>query len=252
MNKRLGLSDFDLNIEFKTENEAKKYAKRLKEAIRYICIKNKDKSYLAQVMIVVSNNRGDCGNVYYKHNGKVGRPKKERDYSKFDKSYYNNDFKVKWHLHILLVSMPMYQFREEIKKYLDKNWNIKDSDINYKSVYKKNVNINKAEYYIEQATYILFGNFNYSNNNVIPNEYTLKKLYNAYMKDRTSYKYIGDYIRNNNLEEKEKIGEEYENIKKYYYSLSYKEDKKAKDKYMKKVQMQKINLNYNNKLQKIN
>ena len=76
--------------------------------------------------------------VYYEHNGKVGRPSKVID------KYYsvNEDIKVKWHLHILFVSKPMYSFREEIKKYIDKNWNevkVEKEKFNYKKIKDKRI-----------------------------------------------------------------------------------------------------------------
>lgn len=40
---KLGISSFDLNMRFKDKDEAIKYAKRLKEFIRYTCKKKADK-----------------------------------------------------------------------------------------------------------------------------------------------------------------------------------------------------------------
>ena len=113
---KLGISSFDLNMRFKDKEEAIRYAKRLKEFIRYICKKKANNGWSAEAMICVSNKKGNSTMLYYEHNGKVGRPRKVMD------KYYsvNEDINVEWHLHILLVSKPMYAFREEIKKYIDK------------------------------------------------------------------------------------------------------------------------------------
>lgn len=73
---KLGISSFDLNMRFKNKDEAIKYAKRLKEFIRYTCKKKADKGWSAEAMICVSSNKGNSTIVYYEHNGKVGRPKK--------------------------------------------------------------------------------------------------------------------------------------------------------------------------------
>lgn len=115
---KLGISSFDLNMRFKDKDEAIKYAKRLKEFIRYTCKKKARNGWSSEAMICVSSNKGNSTIVYYEHNGKVGRPKKL--ISKYHSE--NGNIKVDWHLHIFLVSKPMYAFREEIKKYIDKNW----------------------------------------------------------------------------------------------------------------------------------
>ncbi|HOO68129.1 MAG TPA: hypothetical protein PLC53_02040 [Bacilli bacterium] len=113
-NKKLGISTFELNMQFKDENEANKYAKRLKEYIRYICEKKVESGLYAQATICISNIKGNSCFQYYEHNGKRGRPPK-------NKRFYNNDNQsIDWHMHILLVSNPDYAFREVIKNYIDK------------------------------------------------------------------------------------------------------------------------------------
>ncbi len=251
---KLGISSFDLNMRFKDKEEAIRYAKRLKEFIRYTCKKKADKGWSAEAMICVSSNKGNSTMVYYEHNGKVGRPSKVID------KYYsvNEDIKVKWHLHILLISKPMYSFREELKKYIDKNWNelkiekepfdhgkIKDKS----KIYKKDTNINKAEYFIDQADEILFCNYNYTGEERIPKGYSLKDLYKAYMKARTALKYCRTIGTKKRLE----LEDNYYKIKNFYWDLSKDQDKKVVDKFMKQVQLNKIASNYerikNNKVQ---
>ena len=114
---KLGISSFDLNVKFKDRDEAYKYAKRLREFIRYICKKNANKGWSVEAMICISNTKGNSSYVYYKHNGKVGRPSKVKEITPFKEE----NLDVNWHLHILLVSKPLYAFRDEIKKYIDKN-----------------------------------------------------------------------------------------------------------------------------------
>lgn len=63
-------------------------------------------------------------------------------------------------------------FRNEIKKYIDKNLNINSNDFDYgkitnkKKVYNKTININIAEYFIEQSARVLFCSNN--DNTLIP------------------------------------------------------------------------------------
>ena len=206
---KLGISSFDLNVKFKDRDEAYKYAKRLKEFIRYMCKKNANKGWSAGAMICVSNIKGNSSYVYYKHNGKVGRPSKVRE-----KHLFENNIEVKWHLHILLVSKPLYAFRDEIKK--------------------------KAEYFINQANDILFCNYNYSNDIVIPKGYSLKDLYNAYMNSRTALIYHRKMTTNKRLA----LDEKYDNIVRFYLNLTKEQDNKMVDKFMKEMQLIKIAENY--------
>lgn len=241
---KLGISSFDLNIKFKDRNEAYKYAKRLKEFIRYMCKKNANKGWSAGAMICVSNIKGNSSYVYYKHNGKVGRPSKVRE-----KHLFENNIEVKWHLHILLVSKPLYAFRDEIKKYIDKNWvevEKEEKEFDIKKIiesgktYKKDTNIKKAEYFINQANDILFCNYNYSNDIVIPKGYSLKDLYNAYMNSRTALIYHRKMTTNKRLA----LDEKYDNIVRFYLNLTKEQDNKMVDKFMKEMQLIKIAENY--------
>ena len=253
---KLGISSFDLNIKFKDREEAYKYAKRLVEFIRYTCKKKKEKNWSAQAMICISNTRGNSSYVYYKHNGKVGKPKKIKSIHKFKE----NDIEVEWHLHILLVSKPTYAFIEIIKRYIDKNWvelkrETKEFDINEiiknAKTYKKNTNIKKAEYFINQAEEILFCNYNYTNENIIPIGYSLKDLYNAYMNSKTALRYSRSIDTNKRLA----LEDKYDDILKFYFKLTKEQDDKMVENFMKEMQLIKITENYerieNNKVQEI-
>jgi|GEM_PF-6287494 len=231
--KKLGISSFDLDMKFKDINEARRYAKRLIEHIRYMCNKNANKGWSAQAMVCISNVIGSSSYKYNEKNGKVGRPKKVRKYSDYNLKYYNGNMNVDWHMHILLVSKPDYAFREDIKNYIDKNWlNIVDNESERKAVYKKSANINKAEYFIDQCEEVLFCNYNNTNEEMIPKGYSLKDLYNAYIKKLSAMVYCGKYIKSNNWAEKEKIDNRYNDIKDFYYSITKDKDKIINDEYM--------------------
>ena len=244
---KLGMSSFDIDIKFKDKDEARRYAKRLIEKIRYIC---KKKNWSATAMVCISNTEGNSTYVHYEHTGKVGRPKKVKEIHP-----YKSNIEVDWHLHILLVSKPSYAFREEIKNYIDKNWyggmKYKDFDVTKlydKKTYKKNTNIKKAEYFINQADEILFCNYN--SNGIVPKGYSLKDLYNTYMKCKTALR----YARSTGNEKRLALEDKYRDIMNFYFNITKEQDKKMIDKFMKKVQLIKIQNNYdlrekNNKVQ---
>ncbi|MGE5456341.1 MAG: hypothetical protein ACM3O4_04495 [Ignavibacteriales bacterium] len=243
--KKLGISQIEINKKFASREEAFKYAKSLREFIRYTCKKKAKNNWQAQAMIIVSNIEGSTSYAYYELNGQVGKPRKKREL------FNNKEIYTDWHIHILLVSKPSYAFREEIKKYIDKNWIELESLFNKddflyaklkykKKVYKKNTNINFAEYMINQNVDILFCNYNYTSEKIIPDGYSMKDLYKGYMKSRTAYRYCGKYIKNNNWDEKEKIDNNYYRIKEFYYNITKEQDKKEIDSFMKKVRISKI------------
>lgn len=247
---KLGMSSFDIDIKFKDKEEAKRYAKRLIEKVRYICNK---KGWSASAMVCISNTMGNKTLAHYEHTGKVGRPRKVREVMLADK---NQCIDTDWHLHILLVSKPSYAFREEIKKYIDKNWyagnRYKDFDVTKlydKKTYKKNTNIKKAEYFINQAEEVLFCTYN-KNEVVIPKGYTLKDLYNAYMNSKTALRYARTYGNEKRLA----LEDKYREIANFYWNITKEQDSKMVDKFMKEVQQIKIQDNYdliekNNKVQ---
>lgn len=244
---KLGMSSFDIDIKFKDKDEARRYAKRLIEKIRYIC---KKKNWSTTAMVCISNTEGNSTYVHYEHTGKVGRPKKVKEIHP-----YKSNIEVDWHLHILLVSKPSYVFREEIKSYIDKNWyggmKSKDFDVTKlydKKTYKKNTNIKKAEYFINQADEILFCNYN--SNGIVPIGYSLKDLYNAYMKCKTALR----YAKSTGNEKRLALEDKYRDIMNFYFNITKEQDKKMVDKFMKEAQLIKIQDNYdlrekNNKVQ---
>lgn len=244
---KLGMSSFDIDIKFKDKDEARRYAKRLIEKIRYIC---KKKNWSATAMVCISNTEGNSTYVHYEHTGKVGRPKKVKEIHP-----YKSNIEVDWHLHILLVSKPSYAFREEIKNYIDKNWyggmKYKDFDVTKlygKKTYKKNTNIKKAEYFINQADEILFCNYN--SNGIVPIGYSLKDLYNTYMKCKTALR----YSKSTGNEKRLALEDKYRDIMNFYFNITKEQDKKMVEKFMKEAQLIKIQDNYdlrekNNKVQ---
>lgn len=246
---KLGIGTIDINKKFASEKEAFNYAKRLKEYIRYLC--KKKTNWQCEAMIVVSNIKGSCGFIYNEHNGKVGRPKKVREFSNFELNYYNKYLITDWHIHILIVSKPSYAFRNEIKNYIDKNWNIKSNDFDYgkitnnKKVYKKTININIAEYFIEQNARILF--CSHSDNTLISKGYKLKDLYKAYLKMKTATKYNMEYVKNNNWAAKEKIDNDYKEIKNFYLDITKEDNIKAINDFMNSVKQDRISTYYTNK-----
>lgn len=244
--KKLGISTFELNMSFKDKKEASDYAKRLKEYIRSTCEKKANSGWYAQAMICLSNTKGSSCFQYYEHNGKPGRPPKI-------KKFYGSvkeEKTIEWHMHILLVSNPDYAFRELIKKYIDKNW-ARESNKDIVKVYKKNANIGMAEYFIDQSDKILFCNDNYTNEIGIPKEYTLRKLCNAYLKERTSYVYCRKYIVSDNWEEKLKIEEAYRKIRDFYFDITKEQDNLASKRFINSIRISKIAENKNNQNNKV-
>lgn len=244
--KKLGISSFDIAKKFKDKDEARRYAKRLIEFIRYTC--NNNKSWSAEAMVVISNTRGNTNYTYYKHDGNVGRPKRVKEFSSYELKYYNNDLTVDWHIHVLLVSKPMYAFRDKIKSYIDKNWTSSDNkskDVGKEKVYKKNCNIRKMEYFIVQAEDIFFCNF--IDKKLVPNSYSLKDLYKAYMKYKTALRYNRTYGNEKRL----KLEDDYYKIMNFYWKMTKVKDKKMVQDYMKKLRFSIITNNYDSQDNKV-
>lgn len=250
--KKLGIGTIEINKKFNSKEMAIKHAKRLKEFIKYTCITKAEKNWSAEAMIIVSNTRGSTSYIYYEKNGKAGRPKKKRKFSQFEINWYKGNMNIEWHIHLLLVSKPSYTFRNAIKRYIDEKWsnipNIYEKclfDLNKleRGIYKTKTNIGIAEYFIDQSEYILF--CNYMSEEIVPKGYALKDLYKAYMRSRTAYNYCGKYIKNNNWEEKLKIDDEYYKLRDFYFDITKEQDQKEIDIFMKKVQIIKIEENYN-------
>ena len=65
---KLKLSSFDIDKRFESKEEAIKYAKRLREFIRYNC---KKRNWSAQAIICVSNIKGNSSFIYFEQNGKL-------------------------------------------------------------------------------------------------------------------------------------------------------------------------------------
>jgi len=257
--RKIGIGTIDINKKFMSEEEASKYAKRLRQYINYICKKNK---YQASVITVVSNLKKGVSSLRYIHNGKKGRPRKEIVINDIvANNWYKGNYNTDWHIHVLIVSNPSYALRNCIKEYIDKNWkDISESD-NYdkKKVYKKSCNIKIADYFINQSAEIRFLNCNYSGKDDF--EYSLKDYYKEYMKLYDNRKKL--YLRNKNnqlsedifLEKLDKIESKFRLIEKYFYDISREDDLIMQKKFMREVQLHKIAENYEkiknkNKVQK--
>lgn len=246
---KLGMSSFDIDIKFKDKEEARRYAKRVLEKIRYIC---KKKNWSATAMVCISNTKGNSTYIHYEHTGKVGHPKKVKELHP-----HKSNTEVGWHLHIIMASKPYHSFRDELKAYFDKNWlgwkknaNIDITKLYGKGTYKKNTNIKKAEYFINQAEETLFCTCNSKDEIVIPKGYTLKDLHNAYINMMTARRYAKTYGNEKRLA----LEEEYYKITDFYWNITKEQDKKLVDKFMKEAQLIKIQDNYdlrdkNNKVQ---
>lgn len=262
--KKLGMGTIEINKKFGSREEAFKYAKRLKEHIRYICEKKAYKGWYAQAMIIVSSIRGSSSYLEYEQNGKSGRPKKIKRYSKYQLKYYNGNLTTDWHLHILLLSKPSYAFRNDLKEYIDKNWNdipniyekekFDISKLEVNKSYKKVCNINIAEYFINQSDDILFCDYNYSKEERL--EYNLKQYYREFLKSnsaknklikeqRASFKVLKPMSEEMYLNKLEKAEKKFKDIENYFYKITEDNDKKEADNFMKKIQLSKISEVYN-------
>lgn len=115
--KKLGIGQMEINKKFDSYEDACRHAKNLKQFIYDLCKRKADKGRMAQSMTVVSNTRSNSTQLKYID----GKPRLIINDIIVDKIYHG-DYKTDWHIHILIVSKPSVAFRNEIKKYVDKNW----------------------------------------------------------------------------------------------------------------------------------
>lgn len=242
--RKPGIGTIDINKKFKDEKEAELYMKKLIEYIRYI---SKKKKYKVSAMLVISNMNKGTSELNYINN-KKGRPSVclEINDSPFNRKWYNGNYYVKWHIHIILLSSPSFSLRNDIKNYIDKNWieieNLREKKEFYyvgyknKKVYKKKCNINLAEYFIEQSYKRMFINVNYSNEEDFL--YSIKDYYLEYMKQKKRFielirKQI--YDENKYFKELNKINYKYDKIKEYMFNFSKELDKKNHEEFFQKT-----------------
>ena len=109
-----------------------------------------------------------------------------------------------------------------------------------KGTYKKNTNIKKAEYFINQEDETLFCTCNSKDEIVIPKGYTLKDLHNAYINMMTARR----YAKSTGNKKRLALEEEYYMIADFYWNITKEQDKKMVDKFMKQAQLIKIQDNY--------
>lgn len=255
--KKLGIGSIEVNKKFKDSDEAFRYAKRLAEHIRYVCVEKSNKNWMAQAMIVVSNMKKDVSQLRYEINGKRGRPKKRLEIDEnIAYKWYKGDYTTDYHLHILFVSKPSYAFRNEIKSYIDKNWigvpNIrkeKKFDINSKKVYKKCCNIKMADYFIVQCEKALFVDCNFGEEEKL--KYSLRNYYNEYLKRESQLRRlyrkhrISTMAEDKYLRELNTIESKFETISNYYLGMTKEQDDKDSKAYMDRFQLDEMEENYN-------
>lgn len=259
--KKLGIASIEVNKKFVSEEEANKYAKRLISYIRYVCKKNANRDWLAQAMVISSNLKKEVSLLEYKSNGKKGRPSKGlRINDRIANDWYKGEYTTDWHLHILIVAKPIYAFRDIIKDYIDKNWiniptlsnELNDSNINLfgkKKVYKKNCDINIAQYFINQSSKVLFCNCNYGSEENL--KYSLKQYHNEYLKKDSAlirlYKkhHLNPMSEERYFKELNKIECKFKDIENYYDEITKEERINEQKEYMNNVRLNKIAENYN-------
>lgn len=243
---KIGMGVIEAHKKFDSFDEAKKYAKRLRHAVNYIC---KTKGYQASVMTVVSNTKKGASDLRRISNGKRGRPKNELVLNKLYKGNCNTD----WHIHTLVVSNPSYALRNLIKDYIDKRWNNIPSDkINNSSeekAYKETANIKISDYFIDQSSEIRFVSCNYSGEKDF--DYTLKDYYQAYMKLKSNKQklwkknIVSPMSEDKYLQQLNKIEVPFKKVEDYFYIITEEKDKKDQKEYLKKIQLSKIRGNCN-------
>lgn len=254
---KLGIGTIDINKKFKSKEDAMKYAKRLQQYIKDMC---KRKGWQVSAMIGISRLRKQVSTINYEVNGKRGRPKKKVMLNEvMANGWYKGNYLVDWHLHIILVSKPSYAARNEIKRYIDKNWKdiekeheVKEfdlEDLDKKEVYKKKCNIKMTEYFIRQSEEVKFCHYNYSDEEDL--KYSLKEYYYEYLKVHSAMIRLIRKHKNNPMGEEEylmcldKINDRLLDIEEYFLELSKKDDDKRKEDYLMQVRFDKIAENYN-------
>lgn len=260
--RKTGIGTIEINRRFSSLEETSKYAKRLRQKIRYTC---KKKGYQASVITVVSNMKRETSYLRNVNNGKRGRPKRELVINNLIvDNWYNGNPYTDWHIHVLIVSNPSYALRNHIKDYIDNRWDevpkiydTEDFDISKlkkKKVYKKTSNIKMVDYFIDQSTEIGFLNCNYSGEKDFA--YSLKDYYKEYLRLRSNRSkldknHISKLISQKDYEKKLLLlDKQFKVIEDYFYSFTKEQEEKEQKEYMKQVRISKINENYN-KLQNI-
>ena len=255
--RKMEIGTIEINRKFPSLEVASKYAKRLRGKINYASKKN---GYQASVITVVSNLKKETSYLKNISNGKRGRSKRVLAMNNLMiDNWYNSNPYTDWHIHVLIVSNHSYALRNQIKNYIDSNWNDipkiyekEDFDIsklNKKKVYKKTCNIKIADYFIDQSAEIKFLNCNYSREKDF--DYSLKDYYREYMKLRSNKsKLFKKHLKQPMIEEKYlkeliKIENNFKQVEDYFYGITKEQGDKEQRDYMEKVKLSKINENYN-------
>ncbi len=247
---KIGIGTIDINKKFKNKEEAIKYAKRLKQFIYDL---SKRKGWQVTAMIGISRLAKDSSDISYEISKKRGRPKK---IVKIYDGWSKNSYLVDWHLHLIIISKPSYAFRNEIKRYIDKNWKdirnehkVPKFDVGKKKVYKKKCNIKLTDYFIWQSEEVMFCNYNFSNEEDF--KYSIKQYYYGYLKKRSATIRLMEKNKETKMSEEKylkclnKIESKFLDIQNYFFEFSKEDDEKMQREFMKRVRLEKIIENYN-------
>lgn len=238
MERKMDFWTIEIATKFKNKEDAERLQKNIIDKFYYECNKNKD--YMVQAIVGVSNINGKYVNgIYNKKNGKIGRPKKIKDVmeeTEIAKQMYGT-LNTDWHLHILVLSSPSDTLAQILKKYIEKKLNI--------SVYRKfvsnawgDIDIGMLNYIAKQSDSVLF----YGSNDK-RFKYTFRQVYDEIIKQYGNLKFNEEYITDDNY--RAKIDKRYIDMMNYF-SQFYSEEvkKKLEQNYKKKVQRRKINERY--------
>jgi len=239
MERKMDFWTIEISTKFKDKEKVSRLQKALIDKFNYECKKNKD--YMAQVIIGISNiNTKYVNGVYNERLKTGGRPRKIKDMIKEDnmtKLVYGN-LNTEWHIHILALTCPSETLARIIKKYVDKNWNV---DVSYKKFkYNKecDIDINMLFYIAKQSDTIM-----YYGNTDKRFKYTFKRMYEEWVIKYTNLKFDKRY----NTDEKyhNKKDKKYNDMIDYFNNYCDNEIKEKREKaYKEKVKNKKIKEKY--------
>lgn len=229
----------EISTKFKDKSKVERLQKALIDKFNYECHKNKD--YMAQVIVGISNiNAKYVNGVYNVRLKKGGRPKKEKDIIKendLTKIVYG-DLYTEWHIHILALTSPSETLARIIKEYIDSNWNVDVSYKKFKYDNEKDIDINMLFYIARQSDTIM-----YYGNNDKRFKYTFKQMYEEWVKKYTNLKFDKRYIQDEEYHERK--DKRYIDMINYFDNYCDNENKKAREKaYKEKVKYRKIKEKY--------
>lgn len=239
MERKMDFWTIEISAKFKEKTEAERLQKAIIDKFYYECNKNKD--YMAQVAVGISNiNSKYVIGVYNERPKNGGRPKKRKDILKetdFNKLTLG-ELKKDWHIHILALTNPSETLARIIKDYIDKNWNVGVSYKKFKYDGNNDIDIEMLFYIAKQSDTVL-----YYGNNDKRFKYTFKQMYEAWIVKYTNLKFDKKY---NTIEKyRERKDNNYNEMINYFSSYCDKNYKAEREKeYMVKVKYRKIKERY--------